>query len=537
MLHTLLHADPESLAAIGEEMRVRGTREIFILFVMGSQFDHLIKQALDKIGVYCLAADPKSVTAHDLRLIKPTGIIISGGPASAYSEPPPFDGHIFNLRIPVLGICLGFQVWAKYRDIDVLPAVRKEYGVHELVVRDTNSLFYGLPSKIRVLESHGDNVVPDHSKLSKIFELASTENAPVAAGECLWLYGVQFHPEVSDTEYGLEIFKNFCFRICKAKDRYPAGDVSKRKIEEIRQQVGDGKVLLALSGGSDSSVVAYLLKAALGGEKGRIKAIYIKGLDRPDDKAFVLKYFGGQDWIDLEIVNATQIFLGSLAGVVSMKDKRMIMRPVYKVILEEEALKFGATCIAQGTLYTDISESGGGYDSGARKAQIKQHHNVGLNFSIPELLPLADMVKDNARGIGRAIGVPEELLTRHPFPGPGLLVRIEGQVDAARLELARDVDRIWIEELRKEKLYDTVWQAGATVLSSSATFTKGDDAGTGSVVCLWAFWSVNGFTAQAAKLSQDFIAHVARRICNEVSGVARVLYNYTDKPSGTIEWG
>ena len=239
----------------------------------------------------------------------------------------------------------------------------------------------------------------------------------------------------------------------------------------------------------------------------------------------------------MKIIDATDKFLKALKGKISMRDKRLAMRGIYKEVLEAEAKKFGAGFIAQGTLYTDISESGGGYDSGSKKAQIKIHHNVNLNFSLPEIQPLADCVKDTGRNIGRSLGVPEELLVRQPFPGPGLVVRIEGEVTKEKLRIARLVDGIYIEEMRKSSLYDSIWQAGAVVTNSITTCTKGDDSAEGYVIALWAVWSVNGFTARAAELPYDFLKHVSQRMTNEIREVGAVVYRISDKPPVTIEWG
>ncbi len=534
MLYTLKHADEKSLTEINEEMKVRQTHEIFLLFVLGSQFDHLIKQALDKLGVFCLVADPASVTAEDVCKVNPKGIILSGGPVSVYEQPPPFDSQIFDLGIPILGICLGFQLWAKHLGDSVIGSKKREFGTHVLKTQNQSVLFLNCPTAMPVLESHGDKVIAQ-----KLVVLAETDNAPVAAGNYRHLWGVQFHPEVTETEYGQQIFANFCFKICEANDKFPAGKVAQQKIKSLRQQIGSQKVLLALSGGSDSSSVAYLLKEAVQGKYCQIRAIYIKGIDRPDDEAYVLKYFGQEDWLELLIVDATDSFLEVLKGKISMKEKRVAMRSVYKDILEAEARKFGAIFIVQGTLYTDISESGGGYASGATKAQIKLHHNVNLKFSdeFQEILPLADCVKDSGRNIGREIDVPEELLTRHPFPGPGLVVRIEGEITAEKLAIARQADAIYIEELHKWQLYNGIWQAGAVVTKSETTCTKGDDANSGYVLALWAIWSVNGFTARWAKLPDDFLMVVSRRLTNEIREVGRVVYNISDKPPATIEWG
>ncbi len=534
-------AAPEALAEIAEEMRVRKTSHLILLFSMGSQFDHLIVQTLARLGVFCLVADPATVKARDVKLLKPAGIIVSGGPASVHDEPPPFDVKIFDLEIPVLGICLGFQMWAKHVGAKVTPHEKREFGVHKLKLRADDPLFAGIPKESDVLETHGDSV----EESSALTNLGSTDNAPVAAGRKGNLWGVQFHPEVRDTAEGEKIYDNFC-KICGITARFPAHNVAKEKIERLSKEIAGKKVLLALSGGSDSSVVAYLLRVVSSPEvkppgrfnlRTQLKGVYIRGIDRPDDEAYVKKYFDKQNWLALEIVDATDNFLKALKGKTDMKEKRVAMRGVYKEVLEKKIKEFGADFVAQGTLYTDLVESGHGHATGARRAQIKLHHNTGLGFSVPELIPLDDQVKDSARSIGRDIGVPEDLLVRHPFPGPGLVVRIEGEVTAESLRIARAVDGIYIEELRAAKLYETVWQAGAVVTASRQTGSKGDDATNGHVVALWAVWSVNGFTARFAQLPHDFLDKVSRRITNEVREVGAVVYRISDKPPATIEWG
>ncbi len=533
MLDTFKGASPAALDAIREEMGVRRTQELFLLFAMGSQFDHLIFQELAKLGVYCLVADPASVTAEDVATLKPIGIILSGGPASVHSEPPPFDSKIFDLGIPVLGICLGFQMWAKHLGIRVASG-HQQLSVHNAIMHAQNLLLADCPTEMPVLQSHGDEVSAD----GRLAIFATCDGVVAAAGH-RHFYGVQFHPEVHETAYGRTIFENFCFKICGAKDRFPAQDVAKQKIDELRQQIGDKKVLLALSGGADSSTVAYLLKHATNGAS-QLRGIYIRGIDRPDDEAFVHRYFGNQDWISLVIIDATEQFLEALAGKTGMRDKRIAMRSVYKPTLENQAQVFapeGDVLIAQGTLYTDICESGGGHASGARKASIKLHHNTNLGFSFPEITPLADCVKDGGRDIGRKIGVPEELLVRHPFPGPGLVVRIEGEITREKLVMARQLDEIYIEELRRAGQYERVWQAGVVVTQSQHTFTKGDDAGSGPVIAYWAVNSVNGFTAHAARLPDEVHDRIVRRFGNEVHGIGSIAYRMSNKPFSTIEWG
>jgi GMP synthase (glutamine-hydrolysing) len=528
MLTIFKGATPEALSEIAEEMRVRQTSHFILLFSMGSQFDHLIVQQLSRLGVFCVVADPASVTADDVKKVAPAGIILSGGPASVFDEPPPFDGKIFDLGIPVLGVCLGFQMWAKHIGAPVMPHEKREFGVHTFKIKSDDPLFAGVAKESPVLETHGDGV----EESSALVNLGSTDNAPVAAGRHENLWGVQFHPEVTDTIEGTKIYDNFC-NICGITDRFPAHNVAQAKIEGLKKSVNGKKVLIALSGGSDSSVVAYLLKQS----GAQLKGVYIRGIDRPDDEAYVKKYFGSENWIELEIADATEGFLGALKGKTDMREKRLAMRGVYKEVLEQKMKEFGAEYIAQGTLYTDLRESGMGHDTGARVAEIKVHHNTNLGFSVPELSPLETEVKDSARSIGRDIGVPEDLLVRHPFPGPGLVVRIEGEVTAESLKVARAIDGIYIEELRAADLYRSVWQAGATLTRSEHTESKGDGAGIGRVVALWAVWSVNGFTARFAQLPYEFLEKVSRRITNEVREVGAVVYRISDKPPATIEWG
>ncbi|MCX6809922.1 MAG: hypothetical protein NTZ65_04230 [Candidatus Berkelbacteria bacterium] len=544
MIRTIVDSSRATLDGIAEEMAIRQTDELFILAPMGSQFDHKILQAMGRIGVFCLPFDPNSISAEDVQRLNPKGIIISGGPVSVHdSTRPKFDERIFDLGIPVLGICLGFQMWAQHVGCVVSPGAKRELGPHTLDIRDTNSPLFQFEQpreQITVIQSHGDAIQP----ISSMKHLLWCENA-LASSNVGHLWGVQFHPEVSHTDCGDEIFRNFAFQICDATKVFRAGDVAQQVVDETREAIGTkSKILLALSGGSDSSTVAYILGKAVDYQPGRIRAVYIKGVDRPEDEEHVRKYFGSIPWLELVFVDATTEFLRELEGKTTWKDKRLGVRVAYKGTLEQQIELLRSECslqvaiyIAQGTLYTDIVESGGGLASGAVKARIKLHHNVDLGFSVPEIMPLSSQVKDTGRNIGRALGVPEELLTRHPFPGPGLVVRIEPEITEQTLRDARVIDGIFMEELRNFGLYDTVWQAGTVILNSISTATKGDDAAIGYCVAIWGKESVDGFTARWSDFTREFKERVSTRITNEVRGAARVLHDITNKPPGTIEWG
>ncbi len=535
MISTLTTVDDAVLAEIAEEKKIRRTKEVFVLFPLGSQTDKLIAMGLAKLGFYCLVADPAKITAEDIVRLAPKGIILSGGPASVHVQAPNFDTRILDLGIPVLGICLGFQLWAQHIGLKVSTASKREFGSHRFnCTKGKNKLFKKIPKSFRVIQSHGDNV----SGKKKGFKvLGCTDNTAIAAAVWKHLYGVQFHPEVSHTEFGLKILKNFCRQVCGAVDVYPVRDEADRKILALRKQIGRSKVLLALSGGSDSSTCAYLLKHAVQEKPGRIRAVYIKGIDRPDDEAFVLKYFGNVPWLELVVVDATDRFLAVLAGHTTMKAKRKAMKVVYREVIEEQAKDFGAEFIVQGTLYTDISESAGGLIEGANKAKIKDHHNIGNNFDEVEITPLNDNVKDTARIIGKEIGVPEVLLWRHPFPGPGLVVRIEGEITKEKLRIARQADDIYIAELRAGGFYERIWQAGVVVTNSITTVTKGDDSGEGLMLMYWAVDSVNGYTAEPSELPHEFHTNLAKRFTNEIREVGSAAYRYSSKPPTTIEIG
>ncbi|MDO8590485.1 MAG: hypothetical protein Q7R65_00730 [bacterium] len=562
MLSIINTADEKSVAMIKEEMRIRKTREFFLLFGFGSQTDGLIFMMLAKIGVFCVLANPKTMTAEDVRKLQDNGLIGmvgSGGPYSVYSktEAIPFDKKIFEIEVPFLGICLSFQLWTHYLGADVVPAKVKDYNpIASLLVCDKKApLFAGLPKSFVLAQSHSDEVLP-----SPVFIVtAKSETGHIAAGEAQHLHGIAGHPEISQSRYGREIFENFCFGICGAKNRFPVEDVANKKVAALYNRIGKKRVVVPASGGVDSSVALELLHRAFGDNLGQIRILYIKGLDREGDAEKMFERYGNQAWCELKTVDATEQFLEALADKEEPGEKRLAMQGVYTKMTELHIKDFKAGFVVQGTIYPDISESGFSLSDlapneielseeakermakvvteGVRKAEIKRHHNMGNSFSVPELIPLASLVKDSVRELGRQLSMPEEILMQHPFPGPGLSVYIEGLVDRESLAMCRAGNRIWIEEIRRIGKYSEIWQAQAEVTRAWVTCTKGDEKGMGRVVRLCAAVSVNGFTATPYPFDMAFVVKASTRIVNEVAGVGQCDYKTTPKPPATIVCG
>jgi len=503
-----------------------------IVVNFGSQYVQLIARRVRELGVYSEIVH-WDTPLEEIKEREPYGIIFSGGPASVYAEGAPLPSpHIYELGVPILGICYGLQVITHQLGGKVVRSEKQEYGRARLRIVKKDVIFEGIPEESDVWMSHADKV----AELPEGFEvLAVSENSPYAviANREKKIYGFQFHPEVTHTVYGKEMLANFIYGVCKAERNWEMGDFIKEKIEEIRKAVGNSKVIAALSGGVDSTVAAVLTHRAIG---DRLHCFFIDhGLLRLGEREEVEKNLRSLG-LPLTVVDASKLFLERLKGVVSPEEKRKIIGRTFIEVFEREAKKIeGAEFLLQGTLYPDVVESAGIKGS----AKIKTHHNVGglperMNLKLLE--PFRELFKDEVRQIGRLLGIPEEILKRHPFPGPGLAIRIIGEVNEKDLEILRKADRIFIEELKKEGLYDRIWQAFAVLLPVKSVGVMGDVRTYEKVVALRAVESVDGMTADWYRLPYDFLDRVMRRIINEVEGVNRVVYDISSKPPSTIEW-
>ena len=510
-------------------------KEFIIIIDYGSQYNQLIARRVRELNVFC-TIEPPTVTAADIKRRRPKGIILSGGPASVYAKGAPgIDPDIFNLGIPVLGICYGMQLMAVTLGGTVQPTGKREYGRAKLCVTKRANLLYRLPAASTVWMSHGDTVTAIPEGFSRLARSANTDFA-VVADTARKLYAVQFHPEVNHTDHGRLLIRNFVHRICACKGTWTMQSFIRHQIKAIRETVGKQRVICGLSGGVDSSVVAMLLHKALGPQ---LTCIFVdNGLLRKNEVEQVISTFNDHYRLKLQVARDADVFLKKLQGVIDPEKKRKIIGREFIRSFEHETARVGsAAFLAQGTLYPDVIESQSAF--GGPSAVIKSHHNVGglpkkLNFTLLE--PLRELFKDEVRAVGRELGLPENMVGRHPFPGPGLAVRVLGAITPERLDILREADAIFIEELHRSHWYDKTWQAFAVLLPVQTVGVMGDERTYENVIALRAVDSVDGMTADWVQLPYELLGHVSTRIINEVKGVNRVVYDVSSKPPSTIEW-
>ena len=510
-------------------------RQIIPILDFGSQYAQLIARRVREQGVYSELVRP-DISFDELKKLNPKGLILSGGPSSVYDAGAPrSDPRIFELGVPVLGICYGMQLGAQLLGGQVKPAKAREYGRAKLVVSNDDPLIRGLPTETTVWMSHGDQI---HELPADFIALATTPTCPYAAARHRTrpFYGVQFHPEVTHTPRGEQIFRNFLYEICGCTGDWTMGGFVENAIASIRRQVKSAKVICGLSGGVDSSVVAALLHKAIGDQ---LVCIFVdNGLLRKSERELVESTFRGHFKINLRTNDASEQFLRELSGITDPQQKRKIIgREFIEAFKREAELIDGAGFLAQGTLYPDVIESGHGYAGTA--ANIKLHHNVGglpeqLGFALVE--PLRELFKDEVRQVGEVLGLPEQMVWRHPFPGPGLAVRVIGDITPERLRILRDADEIVLEELVAANLYRKTAQVFAVLLPIGTVGVMGDARSYDSVIAIRAVESQDFMTADWARIPFDVLATMSNRIINEVRGVNRVVYDISSKPPATIEW-
>jgi GMP synthase (glutamine-hydrolysing) len=508
-----------------------------VVLDFGGQYTQLIARRIREQQVFS-AILPCTASVEQIRRFEPTGIVLSGGPNSVYDAgAPPCDSGVLTMGLPVLGICYGLQWMTHILGGRVERADRREYGRTELVVKNGSALFAGLPHKLRIWNSHGDHV----RALPAGFHVTGETGNAVSAAEdpVRKLYAVQFHPEVRHTDGGSQILRNFVFDICHARPLWSGAAFIAETVESIRKQVSDGKAICALSGGVDSAVAAVLVHRAIG---DRLTNVFVNnGLLRKNEFSETLELLRDRMGLKVEGVDASKRFLERLKGITDPEDKRKRIGGEFIAVFDEHALQMAvgpnrASFLVQGTLYPDVIES---VAVRGPSQTIKTHHNVGglpkdLPFSLIE--PLRELFKDEVRSIGRELGLPEEMLTKHPFPGPGLAVRLLGEVTEERLAVLREADAIVVEEIRRADLYEKVWQAFAVLLPVRSVGVMGDERSYGFTIVVRVVDSEDAMTADWTRLSAEVLERISTRIVNEVNGINRVVYDISSKPPSTIEW-
>ncbi len=502
----------------------------------GSQLTQVIARRIRECQVYSKIFH-YSTPAAKLREENVIGIILSGGPQSVYAKKAPHpDPAIFELGVPILGICYGVQLMGHFLDGDVEHSKAREYGHGELSIQRPGKLFAGLPKKLRVWNSHGDKL----TKLPPGFRaIGTTDNSPFAAIEDTRrnFYGIQFHPEVFHTERGVDMIRNFLLGVCGARQDWTTRDFIGQAVDQLRAQVGKGRVILGLSGGVDSSVAAALLHKAIGQQ---LTCVFVdNGLLRKGERDYVEKLYGKHFRIDLRVVDASKLFLKRLRGVTEPEQKRKIIGRTFVEVFEKslKSIKGGAEFLGQGTLYPDVIES---VSIGNNPASlIKTHHNVGglpARMKLKLVEPLRALFKDEVRRVGEALGLPREVVWRQPFPGPGLGVRMMGDITAAKLEILRNADAVLQDEMMTSGYYYKVWQSFCVFLPVRTVGVFGDERTYDYVIAIRVVESTDAMTADWAKLPHELLRKVSSRITNEVRGVGRVVFDISSKPPATIEW-
>ncbi len=512
---------------------MKNNQSILILD-FGSQYTQLIARRIREANVYS-EIHPHTFSLEKINELNPSGIILSGGPMSVYDDDAPqVDKEIFNLGIPILGVCYGLQLIANNFNGKVEPADDREYGKANIVIKNESSILKGVSENSIVWMSHGDLItkIPDGFSIN-----AETDNTPICvlSNEESKIFGLQFHPEVAHTEDGKIIVNNFLFDICKVKPDWTPANFIKSSIENIKLQVGDEKVICALSGGVDSSVAAILMHQAIG---EKLICVHIdSGTMRKNESTNIIKMFEENYNLNLIHVDASEKFLSRLEGVSDPEKKRKIIGTTFIDVFEEESKKIGnVKYLVQGTLYPDVIES---VPVKGQSVTIKSHHNVGglpdkMNLKLIE--PFRELFKDEVRAIGRELGLPDNFVKRHPFPGPGLAVRIMGDITKEKLDVLREADQLFIDELHNFGIYDDIWQAFAVLLPVQTVGVMGDARTYENVLALRAVTSVDGMTANWYPFQPEVLEAVSNKIIRNVQGINRVAYDISSKPPATIEW-